>query len=64
MGIRFNIINIYLYFNRLGKVVDVYIECNVRIVFEVKFFIGKIIFIFFYVSFGNYRSFFFRYCFS
>lgn len=62
MGIMLNTINTYLYFNRPGKVADVHIECNVRIASEVKFFIGKAISVFLYISFGNYRSLLSGYC--
>lgn len=62
MVTRFNTINTYLYFNRPGKVADVHIECNVRIASKVKFFIGKTISVFLYISLGNYRGLLPRYC--
>lgn len=44
------------------KVAGVYIECNVWVASKVKFFIGKTISVFFYISLGNYRGLLSRYC--
>jgi hypothetical protein len=61
-SLEVNTLSTYLYLYRPGKVADIHIECNIRVASKVKFFIGKTISVFLYISLGNNRSLFPRYC--